>query len=145
MGETTILDFFKNKKINYSLILMIVFLLFGFLIETHEILNIETALWAVGIVCGIMIFRIIQLKISGYPMFPLLFVAPRGLISILLFLSIAPERSIQIVNKPMMIQVVILTALIMMFGLMMTKKIKKEIENNADYLPLNCCKESEKK
>ncbi len=111
------------------------FLLFGFLIETHEILNTETAVWAVGIVCGIMIFRIIQLKISGYPMFPLLFVAPRGLISILLFLSIAPERSIQIVNKPMMIQVVILTALIMMFGLMMTKKrrdsnpvIEKEIQ-----------------
>jgi hypothetical protein len=37
MGETTILDFFKNKKINYSLILMIVFLLFGFYLRAYHI------------------------------------------------------------------------------------------------------------
>lgn len=64
------------------------FLLFGYLIETKEIMNTDTLLWAFGIVFILFILRMIQLKISKIPMFPLLFVAPRGLITILLFLSI---------------------------------------------------------
>ncbi len=98
------------------------FLLFGFLIDTKDLLNPSTLVWALGIVGIIVFFRIIQLKISKYPLFPLLFIAPRGLISILLFLSIEPFQQISFVNRPMMIQVVVLTAITMMFGLMITKK-----------------------
>jgi uncharacterized protein YacL len=66
--------------------------------------------------------RFIQLKVSKIPLFPL-FVAPRGLI-ILLFLGIAPEQRILLVNKSLIIQVILMTAIIMMLGLMITAKKK---------------------
>lgn len=97
------------------------FLLFGYLIETTEVLNTDTLLWALGIVFFIFTFRTIQLKLSKLPLQPLLFVAPRGLITILLFLSIEPTHTISLVNKSLIIQVIILTALLMMFGLMTNK------------------------
>ena len=97
------------------------FLLFGYLIETSEVLNPDTFLWALGVVFFIFVFRSIQLKLSKLPLQPLLFVAPRGLITILLFLSIEPTHSISLVNKSLIIQVIILTALLMMIGLMTNK------------------------
>jgi hypothetical protein len=69
------------------------------------------------------LLRFIQLKVSKIPLFPLLFVAPRGLITILLFLGIAPEQRI-LLNKSLIIQVILMTAIIMMLGLMITKKGK---------------------
>jgi hypothetical protein len=106
------------------LIRALFFLLFGYLIETKEVLNTTTMKWAFGIVFFIFLFRAIQIKISKLPLKPLLFVAPRGLITILLFLSIEPTHAISIVNKSLIIQVIILTALIMMFGLMTNKSSK---------------------
>jgi cell volume regulation protein A len=103
------------------------FLLFGYLIKTAEILNTDTLVWAGGIVAILFILRFIQLKISKIPIFPLLFVAPRGLITILLFLGIAPEHSIMLVNKSLIIQVILMTAIIMMLGLMITAKKRKTI------------------
>lgn len=53
---------------------------------------------------------------------PLLFIAPRGLITILLFLSIEPAQKLLLVNKALIIQVIVITALFMMIGLMITKQ-----------------------
>jgi len=103
------------------------FLLFGFLIETAEVVNIETLPWAILIVCSIFIFRFIQLKLSKLPLSPLLFVAPRGLITILLFISIDPSDAISLVNKSLIIQIILLTAFAMMLGLMTKGKEKQEI------------------
>lgn len=108
------------------LIRALFFLLFGFLIEASEVLNADTFIWAVAIVISIFVFRAIQLKISKLPFLPLLFVAPRGLITILLFLSIEPSHAISLVNNSLIIQVIILTALLMMFGLMATKPQKTD-------------------
>jgi hypothetical protein len=101
------------------------FLLFGYLIETSEVLNADTFFWAVGIVFFICVFRIFQLKFSKLPLQPLLFVAPRGLITILLFLSIEPAHTISLVNRSVIIQVIIMTALIMMVGLMVNRSQRK--------------------
>lgn len=98
------------------------FLLFGFLIDTAEVLNPDTFIWALGIVVLIVLFRFVQLRLSKLPLRPLLFVAPRGLITILLFLSIDPAYSISLVNQSLIIQVIILMALLMMVGLMVSKK-----------------------
>lgn len=106
------------------------FLLFGYLIETAEVLNPDTFLWALAIVFFIFLFRAILLKASKLPLQPLLFVAPRGLITILLFLSIEPSQTISLVNGSLIIQVIILTALLMMIGLMMAKPEKPEPSNN---------------
>lgn len=104
------------------LIRALFFLLFGFLMNIHEILNPETIPWAAGIVLSIILVRWMALKLSKLPSLPLLFVAPRGLITILLFLAILPEQSISIVNKSLIMQTIILSVLVMMLGLMTTKQ-----------------------
>jgi cell volume regulation protein A len=114
---------FKELTIEASFLLRsLFFLLFGFLIETKEILNHETFIWSIAIVGIIFLFRAIQLWLSKLPLMPLLFIAPRGLVTILLFLSIPSGQQILLVNKSLIIQVILLTALIMMVGLMLTKE-----------------------
>jgi cell volume regulation protein A len=115
------------------LIRTLFFLVFGYLIETYEILNINTMAWSFGIVIGIFIIRFILLKITKLPLAPLLYIAPRGLITILLFFSIIPSHSISIVNKSLIIQVIILTALIMMIGMIKGTK-KATIVNLVEYI-----------
>jgi potassium/hydrogen antiporter len=119
---------FKELTIEAAfLIRALFFLLFGYLLETSEILNTDTLLWAFAIVVIIFSFRIVQLKLSKLPIKPLLFIAPRGLITILLFLSIEPAQKILLVNNSLIIQVIIITALVMMLGLMTTSgSIKQE-------------------
>lgn len=104
------------------LIRVMFFLLFGFLINTDELLDLHTFYWSLGIVSLIFLIRFVQLKISRVPVLPLMFVAPRGLITILLFLYIAPSDNIDLVNETLIIQVILLTVTIMMLGLMFNKK-----------------------
>lgn len=122
----------KFKEITVEMAFLVralFFILFGYLLRTYEILNMQTLLLSAGIVAGIFVVRIVQLKISRLPLKPLLFVAPRGLITILLFLSIIPAQRMELVNKSVIVQVIILTALVMMFGLMaFPLKVKEEIE-----------------
>jgi potassium/hydrogen antiporter len=96
------------------------FLLFGFLIETADLLNLETLPWAIVVIVVSFSIRYVQLILSKLPIFPLFFVAPRGLITILLFLSISPVNVISLVNNALVVQVIILSALIMMLGIMFT-------------------------
>lgn len=112
---------FKDLTIELAfLVRALFFILFGFLLETSDILNLETLIWSVGIVAFFFIIRTIQLKISGLPFKPLLFVAPRGLITILLFLSIEPAQQISFVNNSLIIQIILLTAVLMAFGILIT-------------------------
>lgn len=104
------------------LIRSLFFLLFGYVIQLSELLNAKTIVWAIGIIIGVFSLRYIFLKLFKKPIKPLLFMAPRGLITILLFLSIPISQSIGPVNNSLIIQVIILTALIMMIGLMTNKK-----------------------
>ncbi|MCW2119570.1 cation:proton antiporter [Flavobacterium sp. 7A] len=119
---------FKELTVEATFIIRaLFFLLFGYLIKTSEIINPDTILWALGIVAAIYALRFLQLLLSKIPIFPLLFVAPRGLITILLFLSITPESVLPFVNKSLIIQVILLTAIIMMIGLMGTAKHREII------------------
>jgi hypothetical protein len=64
--------------------------------------------------------------IARVPIFPLLFVTPRGLVTILLFFGIPGSMAFPLVNKSLIIQVIVLTALFMMIGLMITGKKRSE-------------------
>jgi len=124
------LEIQKFKEITAEMTFMIraiFFLLFGYLIETTELLNADTVIWAVILTVGIFLIRTLFLKIFKLPQSPLLFIAPRGLITILLFLSIPASQYMEIDNKSLILQVIILTALVMMFGLMKHKN-KEKIE-----------------
>ncbi|MBP6455233.1 MAG: cation:proton antiporter [Chitinophagaceae bacterium] len=109
------------------LIRALFFILFGFLIDIADVLNSETILFALYITLGIFISRFIVLKIFRIQTNPLVFLAPRGLITILLFLSIPISQKIIQIDKSLITQVIILSALIMMIGLMRFKK--PEVEN----------------
>ncbi|MFZ1304643.1 MAG: cation:proton antiporter [Ferruginibacter sp.] len=116
------------------LIRTVFFLLFGYLIETAEVLNADTFVWAFAIVASALLIRAIQFKISKIPLLPMLFIAPRGLINILLFLSIVPAQNIPLVNKSLILQVVLLSVLLMMVGLIATGKKTETliVETKAD-------------
>lgn len=101
------------------------FLLFGFLLETKEILNLQTPPWSLSIFGLIVLIRFMVLKILKIPISPVGFIAPRGLITILLFLSLPASQTIDIVNKSLIVQVIIFSSLFMMIGAM--KKPKSEL------------------
>ncbi|MBK8699076.1 MAG: sodium:proton antiporter [Saprospiraceae bacterium] len=117
------------------LIRALFFLLFGYLIETAELLNRETMVWAAGITAGIFVFRVIFLKIFNLNLNPIAYIAPRGLITILLFLSIPLNSQIPSANKSLIIQVIILTALVMMMGLIQNKKNAQEVTTHSTNQP----------
>lgn len=116
---------FKELTIEGTfLVRALFFILFGYLMKTSEITNLNTLPWAFGIVVFIFAIRAIQLYITKVKIFPLLFVAPRGLITILLLLSISPENKIPIIDKSLIIQVILLTAITLMIGLIASAKHK---------------------
>ncbi|OIQ18696.1 MAG: sodium:proton antiporter [Flavobacterium sp. MedPE-SWcel] len=123
-------DKFREITIESTfLVRALFFLLFGYLIEAREVLNTDVILYSLGITAGIYGLRIIALKIAKTDLVPLMFIAPRGLITILLFLSISDK--LPFINRSLIIQVIILTSLIMMMGTISSKKESKEIIENS--------------
>ncbi|QYJ67851.1 sodium:proton antiporter [Flavobacterium litorale] len=123
-------EVYKFREITIEatfLVRALFFLLFGFLIEATEVLNTEVLIYSLAITGGIYLLRIIALKIAGTNLIPLVFIAPRGLITILLFLSLSLEDRLPFINRSLIIQVIILTSLIMMMGTLSTKKEKELI------------------
>jgi len=114
---------FREIVIEFTfLVRTMFFLLFGFIIETKKILDVTSLMLAASIVTLILLIRIVYLTISKIEIFPLLFIAPRGLITILLFLSIPLNIKLPFITKSLMIQVILLSTFVMMFGLMFHKK-----------------------
>lgn len=114
---------FKELTIEATfLVRALFFLLFGYLIETTELIATDTLAWSVGITACIFLIRALILKAAKLPLMPLVFVAPRGLITILLFLSLTPQIRIPMVNRPMIIQIIVLSALVLMVGALLNKK-----------------------
>ncbi len=116
----------KFKDITYEATFLIrawFFIIFGFLMDAKEILNTKTLPLSVAIVAAIFLVRWLTLKIIGLPSTPLLYIAPRGLITILLFISIIPENTMGVVNQSLVIQVIIVTVLAMIIGLIKRENI----------------------
>lgn len=98
------------------------FLVFGYVMDTKEIFNTDYLVWSVSFVVIIFALRYAFLKLLKLDVKSFLFIAPRGLVTILLFLSITTEQLLPIFNLTVVLQVILLTVLIMMLGLMFTKK-----------------------
>ena len=124
-------EVYKFKELTIEIVFLVralFFILFGYLINTSELLNSESIIWAISISIGIFFIRFIIFKIARIKINPLLYIAPRGLITILLFLSIPLNQQMRLVNNSLLIQVIIITAFIMMLGLMSVKPEVKEVE-----------------
>jgi hypothetical protein len=108
------------------------FTLFGYSFQTEEIVNPETLGLALIATAAIFLIRFIILFLGRIPIMPLLYIAPRGLITILLFFAIPASDVMPLVNKSFIIQVIIITSLIMMFGMMFSKKLEKTEQREVD-------------
>lgn len=114
----------KLRELNTEfafLIRALFFLLFGFLINFNELVSLEALVWALGICSLIYLSRFLLLKLFKLELKPFLFIAPRGLITILLLLSIPDELKIVEFTKSIFIQVIVLSAVMMMFGMIFSK------------------------
>ncbi|ALI99212.1 hypothetical protein DC20_09770 [Rufibacter tibetensis] len=106
------------------------FLLFGFSIDLQELYQLD--IWVLGftIFSIILLVRYAYLQyIAKVPLIPELFIAPRGLITILLFYSIPSQYVIEGMNESVLFFVVLLSSLLMMLGLMLTRNNVNDIPN----------------
>lgn len=116
------------------------FLLFGFLIETSKLFDVQSLMWAIMIFGLILSSRYFILKIFKEKIDPLWYIAPRGLITILLFLSLPSDNQSIFLNNTVVLQVILLGAFFMMYGLMTHKKDLEEnpvldLGNSDDEIP----------
>lgn len=94
------------------------FVIFGFSIVVSSLYNIEVVFYSLVIVLILYAVRLIWLAVfKSLPVFPLLYIAPRGLITILLFFGIPDEAQSENFDNSIVLFVVITTSLIMTISL----------------------------
>lgn len=104
------------------------FIMFGFYTSLSGFLNKENLILALGITAGIFILRWIFLKLLLKDVSrKLVYFSPRGLITILLFLSIPEGQRIAVINEEVVTLVILMSIFIMMFGNMLPGKSRPEI------------------
>lgn len=99
------------------------FLLFGYSITLGNLISM-TLLWqGLLIVAVLTVIRFFYLRyIAKSDLIPELFIAPKGLISVLLFYSIPEAHLIGQVSENILFVVILLTGLLMMVGLLLARK-----------------------
>lgn len=105
------------------------FIMFGYYTDIVSLVDLQSLALAVGMIAFIIATRYGYFRLAGLELRPILFVAPRGLITILLFLSIPVSLHIPGMNEGLLSQMIFLSALVMMFGLMRDKKSVQTIKD----------------
>jgi len=103
------------------------FVIFGITITLANIISFKA--WIVSlIVLGVIYFgRWVFLRLfTGKNWFPELLLAPRGLITILLFYAIPPQHQVKDFNEGILLIIIIVTSVLMAYGLIKDKKIQNE-------------------
>lgn len=94
------------------------FVVFGMTISLSSLLGTDLLIISLGILAAIYVIRFVVLKIAMKgTISPELWVAPRGLITILLFYAIPTERRIPEFDTGILLYVIIVSSLIMSAGL----------------------------
>jgi len=127
----TDLDSFKKILVELTfLVRSFFFIMFGYYTKIEDLFNWNNILTATLIITGIFFLRMIFLKqVLKMPLVPLLFFSPRGLITILLFLSIPLVSRIPLISEEVVTLVILLTMLLLIIGNMIHKK--KHTDNSA--------------
>lgn len=109
------------------------FLLFGYSIDLTTLYDIEVVFIGSLIIGTILFTRFIFLRfISKTNVIPEIFIAPRGLITIILFYSIPVAYYSSRFSQGILFFVIIVSALIMMLGLMLSKGKYDDILQDLD-------------
>ncbi len=115
------------------------FVVFGLTISLASLASINVAVVSVLIIISIYLIRYIILRISiGKDILPQLFVAPRGLITVLLFYAIPVEAQVIGFEPGILLFIIIGTSLIMTFAMIKDKQrtgraIQKANDNPVGY------------
>jgi len=112
------LNSFKNIVAEMTFIVRcFFFFLFGFYTSVAYLLNLNNLLITFVISAAIFIFRALFFKtVLRMPLNPLVYFAPRGLITILLFFSIPSVMLLPFMNVGVITQIIFITILMMTFG-----------------------------
>jgi NhaP-type Na+/H+ or K+/H+ antiporter len=106
------------------------FVIFGLTISLASITNLEVTLISMAIIASIYVIRYVFLRVFiGKDIFPQLYIAPRGLITILLFYDIPEQAIIPGFEPGILLDIIIGTSLIMTFAMIRDKqRTNKAIE-----------------
>jgi NhaP-type Na+/H+ or K+/H+ antiporter len=102
------------------------FVIFGITIVIASLWSFNVVLVSLLIIASIYVIRFVLLRtFIGGDILPQLFIAPRGLITILLFYAIPVEAQIETFEPGILLFVIITSSLIMTFAMIKDKKRKK--------------------
>ncbi len=123
------LNFFKSISSESSFIIRtFFFVFFGYSINLNDFSNIENIK-----IAGILISIIFSIRLLGFLIlsrrltYPIFLIGPRGLINILLYLSIPINLKIKAVNQSVLIMVITMSIIILIFGGFAPKNEIKQI------------------
>ncbi len=111
------------------------FVIFGITISLSTLLNTKVLIISLVIIFIIFGLRILLLRfVKGKDISPEIFIAPRGLISILLYFSIPKELIVQKFESGILLLTILFTSVIMAFSLVRVKsKSKSKNGQKSDY------------
>ena len=99
------------------------FVIFGITIVLSSLLSVNVAIVSLLIIASIYIIRFLVLIVFvGKDMLPQLFIAPRGLITVLLFYAIPMEAQIEGFESGILLFVIIATSLVMTWAMIRDKR-----------------------
>lgn len=92
------------------------FVIFGFIIDFSELINVNTLIISLLVVVIIYLIRAGFMRLFSRDILPEVFISPRGLITILLYLSIPEEYRIPEINTGVLFMVVLISSFMMLLG-----------------------------
>lgn len=108
------------------------FILFGYAMDINSLISPEVIITGSAIIACILLARFVFLLfISRTNLMPELFIAPRGLVTVVLFYSVPARFITPSFNNGILYFVILVSSLIMMLGLMFTKTKFSEVQNLA--------------
>ncbi|WP_231367616.1 hypothetical protein [Gillisia sp. JM1] len=117
------------------------FVIFGLTIAITSLWNLNVALISLMIIGSIYGMRFVLLRIFiGADLLPQLFIAPRGLITVLLFYAIPVEAQIESFEPGILLFVIIGTSLIMTFAMIYDKRRSSKALKEANSIKVSTTK-----
>lgn len=117
------------------------FVIFGVTISLVTLLDIDVAIVSMLIIASIYLIRFIMLRITiGKDIMPQIYIAPRGLITILLFYNIPKSVELETFNPGILLFVIIGTSLIMTGAMILEKKRSGSAINKAKSIAVGSVK-----
>ncbi len=113
------------------------FVTFGMTITLGSLLDLNVALVSIYIIFSIYGIRFLLLRVFlGADIIPQVFIAPRGLITVLLFYAIPKEVEVEGFNSGILLFIIIASSLIMTFALIYDKQRSMEAIRKTESIPV---------